>query len=97
LKPLDKPHFPVRRAVFPKEGEESELQQWKSVKQFTKTVNKYMKRIADALELDIPLTTMAARHSFGTVLKNADAPDNLYSQIIYTLLFNFQLGVSMSL
>ena len=65
--------------IFPiiKEGEDTELQKRKRVKQFTKTVDKYMKRIGLALKLDIPLTTMAARHSFSTVLKNAEAPDNL--------------------
>ncbi|WP_162427895.1 site-specific integrase [Pontibacter pudoricolor] len=41
------------------------------VKQATKTVNKYMKRIATALGIEKDVTTYTARHSFSTVLKRS--------------------------
>jgi integrase/recombinase XerD len=68
--------------IFPifKDGEVTEYQQRKRVKQFTKTVNKYLKRIGQLLEIELPLTTLAARHSFSTVLKNADTPDNMIKE-----------------
>jgi integrase/recombinase XerD len=40
------------------------------VQQLTKTINKYMKRIATEIGINKPVTTYFARHSFATVLKN---------------------------
>ncbi len=45
--------------------------QFKRVRQATKTINKYMKRIGESLELKIPVTTYTARHSYSTVLKRS--------------------------
>ncbi len=39
------------------------------VKQLTKTINKYIGRIAKAVGIEQDVTTLAARHSFATVLK----------------------------
>ena len=50
------------------------------VRQATKTINKYMKRSANHLELDINLTTYTARHSFATVLKRSGAPTEFISE-----------------
>jgi integrase len=55
-------------------------QQLPKVRQATKTINKYMKRIGDYLELDINLTTYTARHSFATVLKRSGAPTEFISE-----------------
>jgi integrase/recombinase XerD len=41
--------------------------------QLTKTINKYMKRIAQKLEISKPVTTYFARHSFATILKRSGA------------------------
>lgn len=46
-------------------------EQHKRVKQLTKQINKYMKRIASNLKLDLNVTTYVARHSFATVLKRS--------------------------
>lgn len=45
----------------------------KIVQQLTKTINKYMKRIAKELCIDKNVTTYYARHSFATVLRNSGA------------------------
>jgi integrase/recombinase XerD len=56
--------------VFPylKKGMSAERQK-AVIQQFTKVVNKWMKKIAQKLEIDKPVTTYAARHSFATILK----------------------------
>ncbi|MFV0506288.1 MAG: tyrosine-type recombinase/integrase [Bacteroidales bacterium] len=48
-------------------------QEHEKVKQAIKTTNKYTKRIAKELGLDLNLTTYSARHSFATVLKRSGA------------------------
>ena len=45
----------------------------KVIKQLTKTINKYMKQIAQELDINKEVTTYFARHSFATVLKNSGA------------------------
>jgi len=49
-------------------------QQLGRVHQATKTINKYVKRIALKLKIDKPVTTYTARHSFVTILMNDGAP-----------------------
>jgi integrase len=39
---------------------------------FTKTTNKYLKRVGTALNVDAKLTTYTARHSYATKLKNSE-------------------------
>lgn len=50
------------------------------VRQATKTINKYMKRIGEELEFNLTLTTYTARHSFATVLKRSGAPTEFISE-----------------
>ncbi|MBR8840981.1 MAG: tyrosine-type recombinase/integrase, partial [Stigonema ocellatum SAG 48.90 = DSM 106950] len=50
------------------------------VRQFTKTINKYMGRIAQSLGMDKDVTTYTARHSFSTVLKRSGAPIEFISE-----------------
>jgi integrase len=50
------------------------------VRQATKTINKYMKRIGEHLGININLTTYTARHSFATVLKRSGAPTEFISE-----------------
>jgi integrase/recombinase XerD len=47
--------------------------EYATIKQFTKTVNKYMDDIAKVLKLDKHVTTYTARHTFSTVLKRSGA------------------------
>lgn len=54
----------------------------KTIQQKTKTINKYMKRIGEALSLDLKLTTYVARHSFATVLKRGGAPIEVISEMM---------------
>ncbi|WP_114778749.1 site-specific integrase [Botryobacter ruber] len=51
-----------------------------TVRQATKTMNKYIKRIAAAVGIDKNVTTYTARHSFSTVLKRAGAPIEFISE-----------------
>jgi len=46
----------------------------KKIRQFIKTIDKYMKRIAVNTGINTPITTIFARHSFSTVLKRGGAP-----------------------
>lgn len=55
-------------------------QELAKIKQATKTINKYIKRIGTALTLDHNLTTYTARHSFATVLKRSGAPTEFISE-----------------
>lgn len=49
------------------------------VKQFTKVTNKWMKRIGEDLEFEMPVTTYVARHSYATILVQSGAPLKLAS------------------
>lgn len=46
---------------------------YKAVQQCTQTINKYMKQIADDLDIDKKVTTYTARHTFSTVMKRSGA------------------------
>lgn len=52
------------------------------VQQLTKTINKYMKRIAKELEINKPITTYFARHSFATILKNSGVSVEFISEAL---------------
>jgi integrase len=56
--------------------------QRKLIQQFTKTTNKWMKKIGTTLEFDMPVTTYAARHSFSTVLKRSGASIEFISEAL---------------
>ena len=57
-------------------------QQYKNIKQLTKTINKYMKQIAKKLSIDKAITTYYARHSFATVLKRSGATTDMISELL---------------
>ena len=52
------------------------------IQQLTKTINKYMKRIAQKLEIQKDVTTYFARHSFATVLRNSGASMEFISEAL---------------
>lgn len=52
---------------------DSVVEQRKKIQQFIKTNNKYTKRLAEEMNLDLKLTTYHARHSFATVMMRAGA------------------------
>jgi integrase/recombinase XerD len=54
----------------------------KVIQQVTKTVNKYMKRIAKELEINKEVTTYFARHSFATVLRNSGVSTEFISEAL---------------
>lgn len=60
--------------VFPllSEGLSPE-EEFARIRQVTKTINKYMKRIAEELKMKLPVTTYTARHSYSTILKQSGA------------------------
>ncbi len=47
--------------------------QFKLIKQFTKMVNDYIKKIAEHVGITKPVTTYYARHSFATILRRSGA------------------------
>ena len=59
----------------------SPTQNRNAIQQFTKTTNKYMKRIAASVGIEINLTTYVARHSFGTIMKRGGASEELISEL----------------
>ena len=69
--------------IFPhlKIGMSAEEEQAK-IKQLTKTINKYMKRLALELGLNKEVTTYFARHSFATVLKRSGAKIEMISELL---------------
>jgi integrase/recombinase XerD len=58
----------------------SDLQIYRDINQAVRTINKYMKRIAEELKLDRIPTTNFARHSYATVLKRAGVPIEMISE-----------------
>ena len=52
----------------------------KKIQQFTKLVNKWMKRMGEDLGFNLSLTTYVARHSFATILLRNGAPMTFASQ-----------------
>jgi len=50
--------------------------------QLTKTINKYMKLIANELKINKEVTTYFARHSFATILKNSGASTEFISEAL---------------
>lgn len=60
--------------VFPiLNKEDNPDQKLKKTKQAIKTINKYNKRIAQALGIESKLTTYSARHSYATILRRSGA------------------------
>lgn len=55
---------------FLKEGMSAE-KEMNSIKQATKQTNKYIKRIAEQVGIEVEVSTYSARHSFATILKNS--------------------------
>ena len=52
------------------------------VQQLTKTINKYMKRVAMEIGLNKNVTTYTARHSFATILKYSGASVEYISEAL---------------
>ena len=50
--------------------------------QLTKTINKYIKRIAKELLINKEITTYFARHSFATILKNSGVSVEFISEML---------------
>ena len=54
----------------------------KAIRQVTKIINKYVKRIAAAVGIEQHVTTYTARHSYATVLKRSGAPVEFISEAL---------------
>jgi integrase/recombinase XerD len=52
----------------------------KKIQQFTKTTNKWMKRLGEELGFEVKLTSYVARHSFATILVRSGVPLAFASQ-----------------
>lgn len=68
--------FPHLRPEMSAETERATYQQ------LTKTINKYIKRIATEVGIDKEVTTYFARHSFATVLKRSGAAIEMISELL---------------
>ncbi|WP_242923175.1 tyrosine-type recombinase/integrase [Pontibacter liquoris] len=66
--------FPLLEPALSAEKERAKIQH------ATKTINKYIKRVAAAVGIEKNVSTYTARHSFSTVLKRAGAPIELISE-----------------
>jgi integrase/recombinase XerD len=63
-------------------GDFSPLQEYRNVNQAVKTINKYMKRIGEKLQLSKLPTCNFARHTYSTVLKRANVPIEVISEAL---------------
>ena len=69
--------------IFPHINDKMDEEKKKKVrKQLLKTINKYIKRIAIELEIEKPVTTSTARHSFATVLKRSGSNVDMISELL---------------
>jgi len=69
--------------VFPHFNKEMDAeQQRRVVKQLTKNINKYIKRIAIDLGINRNVTTYYARHSFATILQRSGADISMISDLL---------------
>jgi len=67
--------------IFPVYNDQMSMEQkFIRLKQFIKTTNKYIKRIASKIGLDKEITTYWARHSYSTVLKRSGASIEFISE-----------------
>lgn len=60
----------------------SDEQKHATRRQVTKMINKYMRQLAKQLEIESPVTTMVARHSFATTLKRANVNTETISEMM---------------
>jgi len=75
-----KPEFKDQH-IFPiLKKEMTPEEEYKAIQQATKQINKYIKRIAKALEFTDKVTSYTARHSFATVLKRSGASVEFISE-----------------
>ena len=72
IKQYGQPFLSPETYIFPHlTANMSAEKQRKVYQQLTKTINKYMKRIAKELNINKDVTTYYARHSFATILRNS--------------------------
>lgn len=59
--------FPILRPEW------SEVRKYAEIKQLTKQINKYIRRVAHAVDINEPISSYTARHSWATISKNSGA------------------------
>jgi integrase/recombinase XerD len=67
--------------ILPASVVEDSLMAHKLIKQFIKTTNKYLKRMADELKVD-PITTYVARHTWATTAKRMGYSNELIAEAL---------------
>lgn len=75
----NKPESP-EKYIFPIIKSENPEKQRADIKQFTKIVNKYIKRIAKNVGIEKNVTSYYARHSFSNILKQSGASDEFIGE-----------------
>ena len=58
----------------------SSHESWRTIKQTVKQVNKYIRRVAQKLEIEVNISTYTARHSYATQLMRHGAPTEFISK-----------------
>ena len=83
IKKWGQPSLGKNAFIFPHLNEKMDAEQKRAAyQQLTKTINKYMKRIANEIGIDKNVTTYFARHSFATVLKRSGAKIEMISELL---------------
>ena len=78
-----KPANPDTPDIFPILTEKiSPQREYELIKQFTKNINKWIRRIALKVGVEKDVTTYTARHSFSTILKRSGASTEYISEAL---------------
>ncbi len=68
--------------VLPNKVQQDSVQAKKYIHQWIKTTNKYLKRLGSDLELDSPLTTYVARHTWATTAKRLGYSNEIIAEAL---------------
>lgn len=83
IKKWGQPSIQKEAYIFPHFNDKMDATERRKVCQnLTKTINKYMKRIAKKVGINKNVTTYYARHSFATVLKRSGAKIEMISELL---------------
>lgn len=83
IKEWGQPALNENAYIFPHVNDKMDpVQQMVTIKNLTKTINKYIKEIAEEVEINKKVTTYYARHSFATILKRSGTKIEMISELL---------------
>ncbi len=68
--------------ILPNHAIEDSLETKKTIRQFIKTTNKYLKQMSEQIGLSSPVTTYTSRHAFGTIAKRLGYSNELIAEAL---------------